>query len=383
MESSAHAAASLPMVHDFDHSSSLKPRYERETPTRTLPMDMELPQPVVHRTVSEVSEVSDILKVSEVSEVSSEFLEVSEASSEFLEVSEASLEFSKVSEVSSEFLEVSELSSEFLGVSEVSLDFSKVSELSSEFLGVSEVSEASSEEGVKLFGEEALPLYETLRAWLLVKTQEEVELKARAAQALALRQEARVLFEEHEVEAFELCSDAQVVSGSLKQVVSEWFTPFSRAIRQKQKEVGRRSPSVLTLLPADILAVATIQTVLHMLKAYSQGNGLGLTTLTEQIGLAVQKEADTLKEDYHRDIWRALKSHASSGESFMDFGEEFANPDDSLRSRFDKVKRDKRSAIEVSNDVCQGLLCCSYTRKEWRHSATAAARKGENSSAGR
>ena len=368
MESSAHAAASLPMVHDFDHSSSLKPSYERETPPRTLPM--ELPQPVVHRTVSEVSEVSDILKVSEVSEVSSEFLEVSEASSEFLEVSEASLEFSKVSEASLEFSKVSEVSSEFLEVSEVS----------EEFL---EVSEASSEEGVKLFGEEALPLYETLRAWLLVKTQEEVELKARAAQALALRQEARVLFEEHEVEAFELCSDAQVVSGSLKQVVSEWFTPFSRAIRQKQKEVGRRSPSVLTLLPADILAVATIQTVLHMLKAYSQGNGLGLTTLTEQIGLAVQKEANTLKEDYHRDIWRALKSHASSGESFMDFGEEFANPDDSLRSRFNKVKRDKRSAIEVSDDVCQGLLCCSYTRKEWRHSATAAARKGENSSAGR
>ena len=220
-----------------------------------------------------------------------------------------------------------------------------------------EEEEAWEEGGVgERVGEEqrngVMPVYETLRAWLLMKTQEEIELKARTEQALALRKEARVLFEESEVEAFEFCSDVEALSGTLKQLVSEWFNPYSRAIRQKQKEIrskGRKyaSTSVLPLLPADILAITTIQTILHMLKAYSQENGLGLTTLTEQIGLAVQKEADTLKESYHKDIWRALKSRTNASDNPLDIGAVFEDPEQSLQSRFDQVKRGKRAAIQV------------------------------------
>jgi len=99
----------------------------------------------------------------------------------------------------------------------------------------------------------------------------------------------------------------------LKRQYVEWFSVLSEAIEKEQTDIQnqvsgydrQRYGPYLMLLPADLLAILTIQELLHM--SFTMPEGVPFVTVSTRIGRAVFDEVNLFKTRNSSDIWKELK----------------------------------------------------------------------------
>lgn len=195
-------------------------------------------------------------------------------------------------------------------------------------------------------------LVETLESRVLVKQQEFLELSERSNASRKLREATIATVDDLDSIDVDYTSESTRIP-SLKVLSAKWFLGFSKAIEEEQTLVnegvsdglGHRKHygPYIALLPADLLAMITIQTVLHFIKIH--GDEIVFTSLAEDIGIAVKTEVGNIKHTQATDLWKELRKKVERFESSYS-----QTTTSTFHQALQQAKWDKATHVRVS--VC-------------------------------
>ncbi|GBG33015.1 DNA-directed RNA polymerase, mitochondrial, partial [Hondaea fermentalgiana] len=146
---------------------------------------------------------------------------------------------------------------------------------------------------------------------------------------------------------------------SLPKHYLAWFKTMSKEITREQERLkdarnlrSNQASAFLMLLPADLLAILTIQEMMHLV--HSQPQGVTLTNLAMRMGRSVLDEMNLIKSSAEVDTWTELRRRMDRDAQAFDSLDSFVD------STFQQTTWDTSTTVKMGASLVHMLCRCAF-----------------------